>query len=217
MTGPTREIPGLVEFLNKGLLPQDLVALLAYNRATDFTTRSRRAARPDRPLPQSEREDRGLLEQHFSGLRAIYGSKEIPDGIQAGDRRRVRGRPHAQAPRDPAGPDHRRQAIAATRGRRPPRSSSPDVRERTEDFDRSARFSRDRARSGLDISFDDYIADQVELMQDLGNLYAGIDYSAAHRGRETSGLRDAPGFSLPRLENDRSLGSPRATRASSST
>jgi VWFA-related protein len=38
MTGPSKELPALTEFLETRLLPQDRVAVLAFNRGTDFTT-----------------------------------------------------------------------------------------------------------------------------------------------------------------------------------
>ena len=38
MTGPSKELPALERFLETRLLPQDRVAILAYNRGTDFTT-----------------------------------------------------------------------------------------------------------------------------------------------------------------------------------
>jgi VWFA-related protein len=38
MKGPSKEIPAVLEFFQKRLLPQDQVAVLAFNRGTDFTT-----------------------------------------------------------------------------------------------------------------------------------------------------------------------------------
>jgi VWFA-related protein len=38
LQSPSKGIDGLLNFVRRELLPQDLVAVLAYNRATDFTT-----------------------------------------------------------------------------------------------------------------------------------------------------------------------------------
>jgi len=42
---PTRAVDGALEFVRKKLLPQDLVAVLAFNRATDITTNHEQVAR----------------------------------------------------------------------------------------------------------------------------------------------------------------------------
>ena len=114
-----------VEFLSKGLLPQDHVALLAYNRATDFTTdRAALLGVVDRYRSRHEKVE-ALMAQHFSGLRAIYGSKQIPDEIQKEIDGGVRRRARAQAARDPArarSPTIRRSP--ATCGRPPTHCSS---------------------------------------------------------------------------------------------
>jgi VWFA-related protein len=81
---PDRGIDSAIRFVRERLLPQDRVAVLAYNRGTDFTT--------DRPsiLATLERFKKkheyieALLRQQFSGLQAIYGGKGPPNkDIQA--------------------------------------------------------------------------------------------------------------------------------------
>ena len=80
--GPNKGLDALLEFVNKRLLPQDVVAAMAYNRATVFTTNH--AAIVDVIERYRARSDKigAALEAFFSGLRAVYGSGRIPASTQ---------------------------------------------------------------------------------------------------------------------------------------
>jgi VWFA-related protein len=206
MKGPSKEMPALLDFVRTRLLPQDLIAIIAYNRATDFTTdHAKMVGLIERYRDQNEKIE-GMLAHYFSGLRAIYGSKEIPDYIQAqidavfGGARTLRPReirPGQITDAQRIADDTRQTATELQRAEL--------LRERTGDFaglpDPAATATAER----LGVSFDDYIADQVELMHDLGNLYAGIDYLRYVEGEKHLVFVTPRGLSLPRLENDRSI------------
>lgn len=205
MQGPAKEIPGLVEFIGKGLLPQDHVAVLAYNRATDFTTdRGALLGVVDQFRGRQEKIE-ALMAQHFSGLRAVYGSKEIPPGIQkeidavfagATSLRPREIRPGQITDGAQIGGDVRRTADAL---------QLAEARAGRENVLTSLADTMDTTR-GFDMSFDEYVADQVELNQDLGNLYAGIDYLRHIDGEKHLVFMTPRGLLLPRVENDRGLG-----------
>ena len=73
-----KAVDSLIRFVRNDLLPQDRVALFAYNRATDFTTDHERIAHAlERYRTIFERIE-SMLESRNRGLAAIYGSKEIP-------------------------------------------------------------------------------------------------------------------------------------------
>jgi VWFA-related protein len=80
---PNRGLDGVLHFVRHRLLPQDRVAILAYNRATDFTTNHAAL------IPILERYKKAheavevKLTMHFSGLAGIYRPPEIPAFIQA--------------------------------------------------------------------------------------------------------------------------------------
>ena len=80
--GPNKGLDALLEFVNKRLLPQDVVAAMAYNRATVFTTNH--AAIVEVIERYRARSDKigSALETFFSGLRAVYGSGRIPANTQ---------------------------------------------------------------------------------------------------------------------------------------
>jgi VWFA-related protein len=207
LKGPSKEMPALLDFIRTRLLPQDLIAVLAYNRATDFTTNHAAMLGLVERYRDRHEKIEGLLEQHFSGLRAIYGSKEIPPNIQV-EIDAVFNEARNLRPREirPGQITDARQIADDTRQTAQELQRAELLRERTGDFaglpDPAATATAER----LDVSFDQYIADQVELMQDLGNLYAGIDYMRYVEGEKHLVFVTPRGLSLPRIENDRSIG-----------
>ena len=207
LKGPAGELPALLDFVRTRLLPQDYVALLAWNRATDFTTDHAKVAAVIERISARSDKIEGMLDEHFSGLAAIYGAKEIPTKIQTeidGVFDSVRAlRPREIRPgqiTDGAqiSDDMRRTAQDLQRAEL--------LRDRTGEFaglpDPAATATADR----LDMTFDEYIAEQVELTQDVGNLYAGIDYLRYIDGEKHLVFVTPRGLTLPRLENDRSIG-----------
>jgi hypothetical protein len=64
------------------LLPQDRVAVLAYDRATDFTTNHDQISQLIERLRRSNERIEALLAQRFSGLAAVYGSRGMPPALQ---------------------------------------------------------------------------------------------------------------------------------------
>jgi VWFA-related protein len=206
MKGPSKELPAVLDFFQKRLLPQDQVAVLAFNRGTDFTT-SHEALRVvvESYRDRHERIET-LLSEYFSGLRAVYGSKTIPPYIQ----REIDGvfagagalRPRTIAPG---------QGTDAARIAEDVRRTADNLQRaellagRTGEFaglpDPGATATAER----MDTSFDDYIADQIGLGQDVGNLYAGIDYLRYLEGEKHLVFLTPRGVSLPRLENNKNL------------
>jgi VWFA-related protein len=79
---PFQCVDALIRFIREGLLPQDRVALFAYNRATDFTTDHEQIVQVLERYKQMHDEIESWLESRFSGLTAVYASKEIPKSFQ---------------------------------------------------------------------------------------------------------------------------------------
>ena len=200
---PSKNLDALVRFIRASLLPQDHVAVLAYNRATDFTTDHELAARAVEEYRARHERIEADLRHSFSGLQAAYGSKAIP--------------PHVQRQID--------EMFAAATSLRP-RSIVPgqatdakriadDVRRTGDDLQRASILSDRQGGLGdqraaftaslLDIDFDKYVQQQTETMQDLGNLYAGIDYLRFIEGEKHLLYLTESGLNLPRQDDDRSL------------
>lgn len=206
MTGPSRELEAVQEFVGSKLLPQDQIAVQAYNRATDFTTDHGKIVDVVKRFRERHTKIESMLVQYFSGLRAVYGSKTIPPNIQkeidavfegAASLRPRQVTPGQIVDRDRITKDMRQTAEELQRAEilnaRPPEAPGlPDP---------SATATAER----LDVSFDDYIADQIELMHDFGNLYAGIAYMRHLDGEKHLAWITPRGLALPRSENDINL------------
>ena len=84
---PSKGVDGVIHLVRERLLPQDYVAVLAWNRATDFTTDHAKVADVLERFKKSHEKIESLLKQQFSGLAAVYGgSEDQPDRAEA-DRR----------------------------------------------------------------------------------------------------------------------------------
>ena len=200
---PSKNLDALIGFIRTRLLPQDYVAVLAYNRATDFTIDHDVAARAVERFRATHEQIEAGLRQHFSGLQAVYGSKDIPPYIQAQIDDLFAGasslRPRAIVPGQATdakqiGDDARRTAdelqragILADREGGLPDTAATDTAAR------------------LDMDFDQYVAQQTVAMQDLGNLYAGIEYLRFIDGEKHLLYLTENGLNLPSQDSDRSL------------
>ena len=76
--GPVKGVEAAMRFVKNRVLPQDRVAVLAYNRATDFTTDHAGVTETLNRYWKTHEEIEALLRQRFSGLAAQYGSNEYP-------------------------------------------------------------------------------------------------------------------------------------------
>jgi VWFA-related protein len=81
-TGPGRNLEAAADFIRKRLLPQDRVAVLAYNRSTDFTTDHEQLAGVLQRYRETHEGIEAKLRQRFSGLAAQYSDGTIPPSIQ---------------------------------------------------------------------------------------------------------------------------------------
>lgn len=79
---PFKGVDALIQFVRNDLLPQDRVAVFAYNRATDFATDHEQIALVLERYKKIHEKIESHMELRFSGLAAIYGSKEIPKSFQ---------------------------------------------------------------------------------------------------------------------------------------
>ena len=79
---PAKGVDGMLHFVREKLLPQDHVAVLAWNRATDFTTDHDGVASLLERFKRAHEDIENKLKMRFSGLAAIYGGSRIPTEIQ---------------------------------------------------------------------------------------------------------------------------------------
>jgi VWFA-related protein len=139
-------------------------------------------------------------------LHGLYGSKEIPAFLQS-DIDVVFGGSGGLRPREitPGQISDQTQISSDIRRTADDLQRADILAGRTGDFltlpDSGATNTADR----LDLSFDQYIAEQVELLHDVSNLYAGIEYLRYLEGEKHLVFVTPVGITLPRFENDKTL------------
>jgi VWFA-related protein len=206
--GPVKGVQAAKSFIDTRLLPQDQVAVLAYNRSTDFTSDHARVVETIDRYWQKHEKIEARLKHHFSGLAAQYAkADEIPASIQKEIDEIFRA-PGALASR----------SVASTRITDGAQIAS-DTRRNTDRIQRAAEAA-ERKESGIPSPFDDTLIDEAGLLdmpfdeyvekssatsQDLGNLYAGIRYLRYLDGEKHLVFLTPEGLFLPRLENSNSI------------
>jgi VWFA-related protein len=81
---PSMGVDAAMTFVRERLLPGDQIAVMAYNRATDFTTdRTKLTGIVERFRDRHEHIE-AMLQSHFSGWSAMYKGLMMPPEIQAG-------------------------------------------------------------------------------------------------------------------------------------
>jgi VWFA-related protein len=167
--GPSKGVTAMQDLVRERLLPQDRVAVMAWNRATELSTdRAAILAVLEAFRKNHEKIERDLTEW-FSGLRAQYGSREMPahiqkdiDAVFAASTLRTRSRVD-----DP-------NAFA---GLTAELKKTQDALERAEAAGGSAASGFDAALLiGAEGSLTQFVGRNITLGQDLSNLRAAIDY-----------------------------------------
>jgi VWFA-related protein len=194
--GPAKAREGVLHFVRERLLPQDLVAVIAWNRTTEFTTDHDKIAAFIERFGKAEQGIDARLHQAMGGLAAVYGAKAIPPVLQK-EVDAVFGGPEA-------GLDVRTTEVG----------QGPNASRIRADRDRAIEDLRDAARreGGLasESTLDDFVQQDAQSMQDLGKLYAAIDYLRHFDGEKQIIFLSETGLILPRSEDDQDL----AVRAS---
>lgn len=205
--GPVKGVEAAMQFVKERLLPQDRVAILAYNRATDFTTDHQKVFDTLERYWKKHEWIEARLAHHFSGLAAAYASPDIPQRIQTEIDAIFRASGALTSRHVDATGISDAAAIAA------------DER-RNRDLIQRAELAAERIKSGiaspfdelamseaamLPENFDEYVQKSFDTRTDLGNLYAGIRYLRLLDGEKHLVFLTPNGLFLPRAENGNSL------------
>ena len=205
--GPVEGVRAAMRFVKDRLLPQDQVAILAYNRATDFTADHKTVIETLKRYWDKHEAIETKMRHHFSGLAAQYASREIPPHIQK-EIDGIFNAPGALTSRSLTG-----TGIADGK------QIAQDTR-RTADQIQRAEIAADRLASGFgtafdqsaveeaglnDLPFDEYVEKVSDTQQDLNKLYAGLRYLRYLDGEKHMVFLTPSGLFLPRLENSNSI------------
>jgi VWFA-related protein len=203
LQAPDKGIDAVMKFVRERLLPQDRVAVLAYNRATDFTgDRAAILATLDRFKKAHEQIEADIV-QYFSSLRAIYGAKTLPNNIQKQIDAVFRAPGGAAARQLPTASATDAGTIAKDTQNNVNALQRADVltgRDPTP-FDAFDTAAADFVGMG----FDEYTQVTTQSTQDLNNIYTGIKYLRYLEGEKHLVFVTERGLLLPRLENDYSV------------
>jgi VWFA-related protein len=191
---PAKGVDALITFVRERLLPQDQVAVLAYNRATDFTTdHASIAALLERFRSEHEGIESKLF-HGFSDLQGLFGSKKIPPKAQAQIDRVFDGGGSVASRTVPPGRVTDAGRIAE------------DARLATETMLGGDLTASGERAPGSDMSLNEHIGATVQTTSDLVNLYTGIEYLRYIEGEKHLLFVTERGLFLPRVEDDMSLG-----------
>jgi VWFA-related protein len=189
---PAKGVDGMLHFVRERLLPQDLVSVLAWNRATEFTTDREKTIGVLERFKKAHEGIESKVSLAMSGLAAVYGSKNIPTALQR-DIDAVFGGPGARGVR------------SVEAGLSPSAARTADDNRQVTDLLLTEPDS-DAAQS-VGLSFDAFVAANAQTNQDLGNLYRGVEYLRHVGGEKHLVFVSEKGLMLPRAEDDIDLAS----------
>ena len=201
---PSKGVDALIHFVRNRLLPQDQVAVLAFNRSTDFTTDRARILDVLERYKRRHEDVEAKFKHQTSGLAGVYGSLEPSTALQR-DIDAIFTGPQGQAARTvtPVPLPEREQAATATR------RAIDDVARAEIVAGREKQTLGDTfdlmAGELVGLPFDAFVSASVQAMQDMGNLYTGIEYLRYLEGEKHILFVTEQGFYTPRLEADASL------------
>jgi VWFA-related protein len=196
-------VDAVIHFVRNRLLPQDQVAVMAFNRASEFTA-NRAATLQVLERFKSRHEDiEAKFKHQTSGLAGLYGSldpaaalqRDIDAIFEGAEGRTARAVTPAETP-------ERQQAAVAAR-RAADNVARADIilgREQTigDTFDLFA-------GEMVGMPFEEYVSTSVQTLHDLGNLYTGIEYLHFLEGEKHILFLTEEGFYSPLSEDDAKL------------
>lgn len=218
-----RPIEKLADFVRRSLGPADEVAVIAYNRATDFTTDHEKIAdfldRFQEVNPYVER----IMTLHYSGLASFFGTRRFPPSLQPRIDRlfdEVSESTHEVATgkgvADTADPGSSENLMTALREAMPVKIA--DARrefegpEGNDHWDGAGPnpYGLPREQRGgpspEDSSFEEYVRHRLETDQDLLNIFAGIEYLRYLEGEKHLIYFSSAGLFLPKADNRETIG-----------
>jgi VWFA-related protein len=188
-------VDGALHFVQERLLPQDLVAVLAWNRATEFTTNHAGIAPVLERFKRSHERIESLIAFRESGPAALYGPPELPPLIQA-EIDAVFGLPGSREVR----------SVQLNLG--PNGTRAADDKRRVTDAQLGAIVTGkpEEADDAWD-ALNAFLSTNAQTMQDVSKLYTGIQYLRRFSGEKHLVFVSPAGFSFGRFEDDTDLAS----------
>jgi len=210
---PSRSVDALISFVRGGLLPQDQVSVFAYNRATTFTRNHESVALLLERFKRMHEQVDFEIGLQMSGLAAIYGSKAIPRQLQGKIDQMFEGSGLLASERLEPG-DAAASRVQKDADRQTERQMQKEVEVAKAEAAAAAGVPNITAWSEMDeiqtqmfadLSLETFVATTAQTLQDLGNLYAAIEYLRHFEGEKHIVFLTERGLTLPRLEEEELL------------
>lgn len=164
LTGPSDGIAGAMHLVRDRLLPQDRVAVMAWNRATDFTLDHASVLRVIERFKGQYRKIERALFMYYTGPIYRYGDRQIPAEIQR----------DIDAVFQTGSGVSMRTVNASLEG---PLDAEEHLRRNLDAFDAPASDSWAQLRRELvGVNLQTFLEETASTMQDEANLHAGIEY-----------------------------------------
>ena len=217
----SQAVDDLIRFVRRDLLPQDLVAVMAWNRATDFTTDQEAIAQVLERYKKGRQSVDAKLNLRFAGDAVLYGGTAIPANLQA-EIDHVFVIPGGLNARTL--PPGNAEGIARLAERNRAAAESIRRQDAARQADDIYARSRSRAAAGgspastfsdllgeldvnntSDLPYDRYISAGAQTTQELESLYGAVEYLRYVDGEKHLLYFSEEGLFLPGLEGDKSI------------
>jgi VWFA-related protein len=196
---PSKAMDAVQQFVRERLMPQDQVAIMAWNRATEFTTDHARTAAVLERFRAAHEEIELELSLRLSGLAALYAERKMTQDLQA----------RIDAVFEPALAPGTRQVLYGGQ------TGDAEALFRKQAFEQLAAEMRG-GPSGVGSNpilggslfgaFDDYVAISRQTMLDVGNLYAAIEYLRFIDGEKHAIFLSENGIMMPAADGEVDVG-----------
>ncbi len=210
---PSKAVDALLRFVRERLLPQDQVAVFAYNRATTFTSDHEQIARVIERFKTEHEQIDFEIGLQMSGLAAVYGSKLIPRSLQGKIDRMFEGTGLLASQRVEPGAaadqriekDFQRQIDAQIQKQNELAKADMAAAAGVPNLTSWNDIDEIETDMFADLSLEDFVSATAHTLQDLGNIYAGIGYLKHFAGEKHIVFLTEKGLTMPRLEEDEAL------------
>ncbi len=217
---PSKALDALLRFVRRSLLPQDQVAVFAYDRATDFTTDHEAIAKLIERFKTVHYDidmEVGLEVQN--GLARLYGSERLPkktqdriDNLfQGAGTLAYRNLGKAETPATKRAEADSQRALTDLQRADQVATAKKLDEQMAKDIGTPPTAppwsSIDEVTSQMftTLPFDDFMQHNAQSLQDLGNCYAGVEYLRHLEGEKHLIFVTERGMTLPRVEDDVAL------------
>ncbi len=200
--GPVQAVDAAMRFVKERLLPQDQVAVLAFNRATDFTTDHAKVIDTLQRYKDKHEWIETQMAHHLDALADVYAVKDIPASVQKEiDSIFIATGALASRTLTATGVANATDAADSRRNRETLQSGAAAAARIRDGVETPFDQSLEDAANRLGIPLDEFAARSLHTDQDIEKMYAGIRYMRYLDGEKHMVLLTPQGLFMPRLES----------------